>query len=265
MKTLIVPVSGGKDSQAVLRWAIETHGKERLRVVHQSTGYDHPKTYEHLRYIEQRYGVMVEFTQSQRFKDIFDFIEKDKHFPHGKKRGCTRALKQLPFKAWLKAERLTEAHILMGMRAAESSSRKARYGDKANDEEFRLGDLASVYDVRYLDGVTISLPIVDWTTQQVFDYLRSFGDELNPLYEQGFDRVGCFPCLLGKNKDWELAAQDPVGVENITRLLGLEEFLQMQNPNKSLKIHPTRDIRGLLASGKALTAKDNEACGWCSI
>lgn len=265
MKTLIVPISGGKDSQAVLRLAIETRGREGLRVVHQSTGYDHPKTYDHLAYMERRYEVKIEFTQSERFKDIFDFIEKDKHFPHGQKRSCTRALKQLPFKAWLRAEGLLDAHILMGMRAAESSSRAARYGAKTDDEEFRLGDLAKVYDVRYLDKVTLSLPIVHWSTKQVFAYLKSFGDELNPLYEQGFDRVGCFPCLLGKNKDWELAAQDAVGVENISRLLALEEFLQSNNPTKSLKIHPTRDIRGLLASGKALTAKDNEACGWCSI
>lgn len=47
-ETIIVPVSGGKDSQLCLALALEQYPKEKLRVVHQSTGYDHPLTYKHL-------------------------------------------------------------------------------------------------------------------------------------------------------------------------------------------------------------------------
>lgn len=261
----IIPVSGGKDSQAVLRWAVENHPKEQLVAVHQFTGYDHPATIEHLRYMEDRYGVKIEFTKHERFNDIFEFIKHDKHFPHGSSRGCTRTLKQRPFKFWLRSEGLLDSHIYMGMRSDESASRGSRYGELSPEDKFSLGDLAAIYRVKYLSGVTISLPIVNWSTKDVFDYLGKFADKLNPLYKSGFDRVGCFPCLLGKNKDWELAARDPVGRAHIEKLLDLQSFLRSQNPNKSLKIHPTRDIVGLLERGVSFTEEDNAQCGWCSI
>jgi 3'-phosphoadenosine 5'-phosphosulfate sulfotransferase (PAPS reductase)/FAD synthetase len=41
------------------------------------------------------------------------------------------------------------------------------------------------------------MPILDWTNKQVFDYLDG---EHNPLYNAGFDRVGCFPCLASGDK-----------------------------------------------------------------
>ena len=40
----------------------------------------------------------------------------------------------------------------------------------------------------------IRLPIVDWQTEDVFEFLDG---EQSPLYSMGFDRVGCFPCLAG--------------------------------------------------------------------
>jgi 3'-phosphoadenosine 5'-phosphosulfate sulfotransferase (PAPS reductase)/FAD synthetase len=44
---------------------------------------------------------------------------------------------------------------------------------------------------------SLNLPILKWSEKQVFDYL---GDEVNPLYEAGFNRVGCFPCLANATK-----------------------------------------------------------------
>ena len=79
--TYIVPVSGGKDSQVCLAWALDYVPKKQLRVVHQNTGYDHPLTYKHLRYIAKRYGVKIEHTYSDKYEDIFDFIRKDRFFP----------------------------------------------------------------------------------------------------------------------------------------------------------------------------------------
>jgi len=41
-------------------------------------------------------------------------------------------------------------------------------------------------------------PIKDLTERQVFGELRKRGIPLNPLYAQGFKRVGCYPCFLSK-------------------------------------------------------------------
>lgn len=44
-------------------------------------------------------------------------------------------------------------------------------------------------------------PIVDWSDQDVWDYIRSEKIPINPLYEMGFYRVGCIGCpMAGKHR-----------------------------------------------------------------
>ena len=38
-------------------------------------------------------------------------------------------------------------------------------------------------------------PVLTWTTQDVFAYIAENGYDRNPLYDMGFRRVGCFPCI----------------------------------------------------------------------
>ena len=40
-------------------------------------------------------------------------------------------------------------------------------------------------------------PIVDWEDSDVWEFLRYYGCKSNPLYEEGFDRIGCIGCPLG--------------------------------------------------------------------
>ena len=73
-------------------------------------------------------------------------------------------------------------------------------------------------------GIMFRLPILNWSSQDVFDLL---GDEVNPLYAQGFDRVGCFPCLASGDK-WkekafghdEFGAQQKVIVMQLSKKIG---------------------------------------------
>lgn len=37
-------------------------------------------------------------------------------------------------------------------------------------------------------------PLVAWTSEQVFDYLRSASIPYNPLHDQGYPSIGCVPC-----------------------------------------------------------------------
>lgn len=39
-------------------------------------------------------------------------------------------------------------------------------------------------------------PIVDWTEQDVWDFLRHYGCESNPLYQCGLKRIGCVGCPM---------------------------------------------------------------------
>jgi len=265
----VVPVSGGKDSQVCLAWALGCVPRQQLRVVHQNTGYDHPLTYAHLRYISRRYGVKIEHTYSTKYDDVFDLIRKVGYFPNSVARSCTSRLKQQPFAEWLRANfeitRPGAVHIFMGMRSDESRARNDKYGDYAWDQVLTLPDISGEYSGEFRH-VTVSLPIVEMSTAQVFEFLKDRGDKLNPLYAKGHLRVGCYPCLLARNSEWEAAASDPTGREHIQKLIQIEdEFTANGNPRKLVKIHQTRDVRALLASGKSCNPDDDKECGWCSI
>lgn len=272
LQTIVVPVSGGKDSQAVLRWAIAKHGKSRLRVLHQNTGYDHPLTYEHLDYMGKRYGVVIEHTKASKYKDIFDFIKQVGYFPNNKARGCTERLKQAPFGAWLISNNFTvpgACHIYMGMRGTdESPARTGKYGELNADDIFTLPELGSFYTKGKFGNVKISLPIVQWTTAQTFKYLADAGDKVNPLYAKGHGRVGCYPCLLSNQKEWLLAVRDPVGVQHIDELLKIErDFAAHPTGKRLIRIHQSRDIERLRKTGSFKGQADlmETECGWCSI
>jgi len=94
---IIVPVSGGKDSQLCLQLALQQHGVDNVIAVHNATNYDHPLTNQHLKDMEDFYKVKIYITYSDKYDDVFDFIEKSGSFPSSLARSCTSALKQKPF------------------------------------------------------------------------------------------------------------------------------------------------------------------------
>lgn len=64
-------------------------------------------------------------------------------------------------------------------------------------------------------GKTCLNIIYDWTTQDVWDFIKYYGIELNPLYDLGYNRVGCIGCPLGGRKRQLIAFRDyPTYKEN---------------------------------------------------
>lgn len=48
----------------------------------------------------------------------------------------------------------------------------------------------------YRTSSTMINPIVDWTDEDVWEFLKHYGCKSNPLYECGESRVGCIGCPL---------------------------------------------------------------------
>ena len=271
MKTTIVPISGGKDSQVVLSIALARVPREQIVCVHQDTGFDHPLTYKHVEEIERFYNVTIEHTTSKH-GDMFGFVEKVQYFPNSAARGCTRELKQEPFLRWLQAKGYNNENceIWFGMRSDESRDRTQKYGDLSVDDSFDLGDISGFYSSNKklkesVGCIQTRLPIVTWTTEDVFAHLEAENAPLNPLYGKGHKRVGCYPCLLMRKSEWQLVANDPFGRQNLERLLKIEEKFKAEgNPRKYIKVHRVWDVQSFLdgADVRELTADE---CGWCSI
>jgi 3'-phosphoadenosine 5'-phosphosulfate sulfotransferase (PAPS reductase)/FAD synthetase len=242
---VLVPLSGGKDSQACLKLALETHSSAEVRGLFCDTQWEHPLTMRHLEMLRDLYGPV----RIDRVSDgsVPDQILKHRGFPLGGNRFCTEELKIWPTKRYCKAlaeeqgSRLTNKkrkisasddggfQVWYGMRSAESGERRARYQDKIDMELYPPHEVLKKYP-QYLAklGVRFRLPILDWSTEEVFDYLggrptKERPTQANPLY-QWFDRVGCFPCQVSGDKNMEKAyAFDAIGAKRRVIIMRLAD------------------------------------------
>lgn len=217
----IVPVSGGKDSQACLKMAIEEFGSEHVVGLFCDTKFEHPLTYAHIEKMKVLYGVDI---VSVSGGDVLQQSRKNKRFPGGGARFCTDSLKIRETRIFLKeySETFGGVQVWYGMRTDESSERAKRYEFRDPDDLYEPHVVIGNYP-KYLgkNGVRYRLPIVDWYTDEVMSYLDG---EHNPLYDHGFTRVGCFPCLAGGDKSKIKAFEfDDFGKQQLIDIKMVEE------------------------------------------
>ena len=204
--------SGGKDSTALLLWAIHESGlpRESLRVTFCDTGNEDRLTYEHLRMLNETVALSAGIIGGiETLKPEYDFFQlaiKKKRFPSRKAQFCTQSLKLFPTQAWIKA-RMIEGHdvvVLNGKRTAESAERGRAMKGKAEREWSPFW------------GCEEWAPLMDWTIEDVLAIHRRYGVPLNPLYALGAHRVGCFPCInCGKVEIRLVAKYRPEKIDQI--------------------------------------------------
>lgn len=81
-----------------------------------------------------------------------------------------------------------------------SDRRKNLILNNDNEEDRQL------FENCQMKGKRVCNPIIDWTDRDVWDYLADQKVETNPLYSEGFCRVGCVGCpMAGKARYAEFA------------------------------------------------------------
>ena len=229
---IVIPVSGGKDSQACLKLAVAT-GKKVVGMF-SDTKFEHPLTYQHIDRMERMYGVEIIRVNegSSVEQEVLTPKAGNLFFPGMRHRFCTRELKIRPSKRFYKA--FADEHggfeVWIGVRKDESAARKKRYAGHVGEELVSPHDFMDEYP-KFLQkmGVMFRLPIIDWSEQDVFDYLA--GEE-NPLYSHGFNRVGCFPCLAaGDDQMIKAFTHDEFGRNQWRKV----QFLQDKTGAKALR------------------------------
>jgi len=198
-----VSCSGGKDSTALLLWAIEN--LQDIKPVFADTGNEHEWTLEYIDYLEQATGIKIERVRNSL--TFFELCKKKKIFPSPRIRFCTGELKMKPIRNYLTTlPELTT--MLTGERRDESRNRRCKPDWEWS--EFYKTD--------------IWRPLADWTVKQVFDIHRRHNIKPNPLYKLGFSRVGCMPCIMERKSTIEIIAR--LFPEHIDKIRQWEEEMR---------------------------------------
>lgn len=224
---IIVPVSGGKDSTATLLLALELYPKEEIIPLFNYTGWDHPKTYKYLDYLQEELNITIQMTKYVEAPTVPDIIKLRKHFPHHGGRSCTSDLKFTATMRWFWNKGFyhnRKGECWFGMRTKESTNRAKKYGGLEEGALYKYNEIFPRASKKLSRNVGIRLPVLEWTREQVFDYIEERGLKYNPLYDEpGNSRIGCYPCVLAGKKEQALQLATEVGKERLEIIKQLEK------------------------------------------
>lgn len=201
---LMVTYSGGKDSQVLV--ALAERANINFEVVNSHTTADAPETVyfirEQFREMELR-GIKCSIVMP-KYKGLpvsmWTLIPQKGMPPTRFARYCCQVLKESNGKGrfnatgvrWAESPRRKNSRGVMEVMNKDPKKRIILAND--NDEKRQL------FETCNLKAEMVVNPIVDWSDDEVWDYITSEKLPFNPLYCEGWKRVGCIGCPLAGGK-----------------------------------------------------------------
>ena len=186
----------GKPPREVLRWAHSRFGDKlmmatafgaegcclihmlaeidpSIRVINLETGYQFAETLELRERLLYRYGVAVELVKPELTVGEYEAEHGGPLYEHRPDQCCFDR-KIVPLRK-----------AVVGYQAWISSIRKNQTADRA------VAD-AVAWDPKF--GVVKVNPILNWTIKDVWNFVYENDVPYNPLHDQGYPSIGCWPC-----------------------------------------------------------------------
>jgi phosphoadenosine phosphosulfate reductase len=162
--------SGGKDSCVI---------KEIARLAGVSVTWHYNVTTidppELVRFIKREHGDVVFEIPKMNF---FEMAKLKNDFPTRKVRWCCKEFKE--------SRSPIGAILILGVRGAESPHRRSIWKEVT----------AHMYTHQYAIA-----PILNWSDDEVWQFIKGRNLPYCKLYDQGFKRIGCVGCPMSSNKD----------------------------------------------------------------
>ena len=208
-KPLVICISGGKDSSVITELAIRSGIP--VEFMHNHTTADAPDTVhfvrsEFKRLEELGYQCTINMpTYKGNRVSMWSLIPQKRMPPTRIVRYCCSVLKE---------KGGSGRFIATGVRWAESASRKNYRGvferlgsskknklilNNDNDERRRL------FENCQMKAKMVVNPIIDWNDDDVYAFLKDAKRAINPLYSDGWSRVGCIGCPMAGKKCRQLS------------------------------------------------------------
>lgn len=175
---IAISFSGAEDVALI---DMATRIRPGVRVFCLDTGRLHSETYEFIETVRKHYVIdlSILFPDAEAVqklvseKGLFSFYEDNHQECCGIRKVGPLRRKLLTLDAWV-----------TGQRKDQSPGTRASIPVVQNDKVF----------ARPNETLTKYNPLVNWSSQQVWDYIRSNNVPYNPLHDQGFVSIGCAPC-----------------------------------------------------------------------
>lgn len=204
-KPLLLTYSGGKDSDLTVDLAIKAGIP--FEIAHSLTSVDMPETVYHVRRVFaklENQGIsckIIKPTYKSAPVTMWTLIPQKGLPPTRFMRYCCSVLKETSGK---------NRFIATGVRRAESTKRASREsfeiigatkkdGVLLSDDEVFMQDNTEkrmMFETCRLKATRTVNPIIDWTDDDVWDYISAESIEVNQKYRDGYKRVGCIGCPL---------------------------------------------------------------------
>lgn len=193
--------SGGKDSCVIKALADMAGVKYDAHFNH--TSVEAPET---IYFIREHYpDVQVDYPRDKEGNRItmWNLIPRKKFPPTRIVRYCCQQLKEGGG---------DKRFTVTGVRWAESAKRKHNRGGleiPVKGEKKRLltdpdnpdGEIMSRFCPT--KGKRILNPIIDWSNEEVWEFIHEYNVPINPLYKKGYKRVGCVGCPISAQQQQE--------------------------------------------------------------
>lgn len=178
---------------------------------------------------------MIYPTYKGESTSMWKLIPQKLFLPTRMTRYCCKILKETAGK---------NSFIVTGVRWDESASRANGRGYMevlADNKKERIilqndnTDDRQLFETCNLKAKRAVNPIIDWTNQDVWDFIREENIPYNCLYDRGFSRVGCIGCPLARKRvrTWEFL-QFPkykiMYLKAIERMLQARRDRGLENP-----------------------------------